>query len=307
MVSFSRVVSVSDIDQSLFCQQCDTLAADMPKPLTPSFDDLVSRSDEGLDLARIVLALAADAYPGLDPGVYLSWLDATAEAIADAADLAMPLPERLGMLDRQLFEVEGFSGNRDDYFDPRNSFLNDVIERRTGIPVTLSVVYLEVGWRLGLPLVPVSFPAHFLVASTGAGCVFIDPFDRGARVAPADLVMRLAPIAGGREQARRFLPRATAPASRREVAMRLLRNLGRIYAERQDYDRLLVVSNRMVALNPNDATAIRGRGHVLARLECYQAAWHDYRHYLRLAPFAEDAADIRARAERLRPLATRLN
>ena len=280
---------------------------EMPKRSTPSFEALVSRPDEGLDVASIALALAADAYPDLDPGVYLAWLDATADAIADAADLAMPLPDRLAMLDRQLFEVEGFSGNRDDYFDPRNSFLNDVIERRTGIPITLSVVYLEVGWRLGLPLVPVSFPAHFLVASTGARRVFIDPFNHGARVTSADLVARLAPIAGGREQARRCLPRATAPASRREVAMRILRNLRQIYTRRQDHDRVLVVSNRMVALDPSDAAAFRERGHVLARLECYQAAWHDYRHYLRLAPFAGDAADIEARAERLRPIATRLN
>ena len=279
----------------------------MPKFPTPSFESLVSRPDDGLDIASVALALATDAYPDLDPGVYLAWLDATAEAIADAANLAMPLPERLAMLDRQLFEVEGFTGNRGDYFDPRNSFLNDVIERRTGIPITLSVVYLEVGWRLGLPLVPVSFPAHFLVASTGARRVFIDPFNRGARVASADLVARLASIAGGREQARRLLPHATAPASRREVAMRILRNLRQIHAERQDCDRMLVVSNRMVALDPNDAAALRERGHVLARLECYQAAWHDYRHYLRLAPFAEDAADIRARVERLRPVATRLN
>ena len=279
----------------------------MPKRPTPCFEALVTRPDEALDIAGIALALAADAYPDLDPGVYLSWLDATADAIADAADRSMPLPERLAMLDRQLFEVEGFSGNRDDYFDPRNSFLNDVIERRTGIPITLSVVYLEVGWRLGLPLVPVSFPGHFLVSSTGARRVFIDPFDRGARVGTDDLVARLAPMAGGRDQARRFLPRAIAPASRREVAMRILRNLKQIYARRQEHDRLLVVSNRMVALDPNDAAALRERGHVLARLECYQAAWHDYRHYLRLAPFAEDAADIRARAERLRPVATRLN
>ena len=279
----------------------------MPKFPTPSFEALVSRPDEGLDIASIALALAADAYPDLDPGVYLAWLDAAADAIADAADLTMPLPERLAMLDRQLFEIEGFSGNRDDYFDPRNSFLNDVIERRTGIPITLSVVYLEVGWRLGLPLVPVSFPAHFLVASTGARRVFIDPFNRGARLAPADLVARLAPIAGGRERARRILPWATTPASRREVAMRILRNLRQIYAGRLDDGRVLVVSNRMVALDPNDAPALRERGHVLARLECYQAAWHDYRHYLRLAPFAEDAADIEARAERLRPIATRLN
>ena len=279
----------------------------MPKPSTPSFEALVSKPDEALDIARIALTLATDAYPDLDPNVYLAWLDTTADAIADAADLRMPLPERLAMLDRQLFEVEGFKGNRDDYFDPRNSFLNDVIERKTGIPITLSVIYLEVGWRLGLPLVPVSFPAHFLVATTGARRVFIDPFDRGARVTSAELETRLALIAGGRAQARQFLPRATAPVSRREVAMRILRNLKHIHAKRQDLDRLLLVSNRMVALDPTDAAALRERGHVLARLECHQAAWHDYRHYLRLAPFAEDAADIQAQVDRLRPLATRLN
>ena len=279
----------------------------MRKPSIPNFEALVSKPDEALDIARIALALATDAYPDLDPSVYLAWLDATAEAIAEAADLAMPLPERLAMLDRQLFEVEGFRGNHDDYFDPRNSFLNDVIERRTGIPITLAVIYLEVGWRLGLPLVPVSFPAHFLVASTGTRRVFIDPFNRGTRVAPAELLARLAPMVGGPPQARQFLPRATAPASRREVAMRMLRNLKQIYAKRQDLDRLLVVANRMVALDPKDAAALRERGHVLARLECYQAAYHDYLHYLRLAPFAADTADIQARVDRLRPIATRLN
>ena len=279
----------------------------MSNPPTENFEALASKPDEALDVARIALALAADAYPDLDPGVYLAWLDTTAEAIAGAADLAMPLPERLAMLDRQLFEVEGFSGNQDDYFDPRNSYLNDVIERRTGIPITLSVVYLEVGWRLGLPLVPVSFPAHFLVASTGSRRVFIDPFHRGARVAPEELVARLAPMAGGSGQARQILPRVIAPASRREVAMRMLRNLWQIYARRKDLDRLLVVANRMVALDPNDPTVLRERGHVLADLECYQAAYHDYQHYLRLAPLAADATDIQARIEQLRPIATRLN
>lgn len=302
---FTNATSVSS--SSNFGNIWGALAADMPKFPAPSFEVLVSRPDEGLDLASVALALAADSYPDLNPDVYLAWLDATADAIADAADLAMPLPERLAMLDRQLFEVEGFSGNRDDYLDPRNSFLNDVIERRTGIPITLSVVYLEVGWRLGLPLVPVSFPAHFLVASTGARRVFIDPFNRGARLAPAELVARLTPMAGGRAQARRVLPQATAPASRREVAMRIVRNLRQIYAGRQDYERMLVVSHRAVALDPGDAVALRERGHVLARLECHQAAWRDYRSYLRLAPLAEDAEDIQARVEWLRPLATRLN
>ena len=279
----------------------------MREPSPPDFETLVAKPDEALDIARIALAIATDAYPDLDAGVYLAWLDATAEAIADAADRTMPLPERLAMLDRQLFEVEGFRGNEDDYNDPRNSFLNEVIERRTGIPITLSVVYLEVGWRLGLPLVPVSFPTHFLVASTGLGRVFIDPFNRGARVAPAELVARLAPLAGSVEHARQYLPRVTASASRRELAMRILRNLKQIYSGRKDHDRQLAVSNRMVALDPKDPVALRERGHLLARLECYQAAYHDYLHYLRLAPLAEDATDIQARIDRLRPIATRLN
>ncbi len=287
--------------------RCDTLASNMSNPPTENFEALVSKPDEALDIARIALALATDAYPTLDPGIYLAWLDATAEAIADAAELSMPLPERLAMLDRQLFEVEGFSGNEDDYFDPRNSYLNDVIDRRTGIPITVSVVYLEVGWRLGLPLVPVSFPAHFLVASTVGTRVFIDPFNRGARIPAAELVARLAPMAGGTGQARQILPRVTTPASRREVAMRMLRNLRQIYARRKDNNRLLVVANRMVALDPKDPVAVRERGHVLAEMECYQAAYHDYQHYLRLAPLAADGADIRARIERLRPIATRLN
>ena len=279
----------------------------MSKPLPSDFETLVSKPDEALDVARIALALAADAYPDLDMGVYLAWLDTTAEAIADAADLRMPLPERLAMLDRQLFEIEGFRGDRGSYFDPRNSFLNDVIERRTGLPITLSVIYLEVGWRLGLPLVPVSFPGHFLVASTGARRVFIDPFNRGARVPPAELVARLASITGSVEQARQSLPRATAAASRREVAMRILRNLKGIYDRRGDLHRVLAVFNRMVALDPKEVTALRERGHVLARLECYQAAYRDYLRYLRLVPAARDAADVQERIERLRPIATRLN
>ena len=296
-----------DFDRIIPVQRSHTLAGDMRKSTLPDFETLVSKPDEALDIARIALALARDAYPGLDAGVYLAWLDETAEAIADAADITMPLPERLAMLDRQLFEVEGFKGNRNDYFDPRNSFLNEVIERRTGIPITLSVIYLEVGSRLGLPLVPVSFPTHFLVASAGPKRVFIDPFNRGARVAPAELVVRLAALVGTVDHARQYLPRVIAPVSRREVAMRILRNLKGIYERTNDLERQLIVANRMAALDPKDAAVLRDRGHVFTRLECYQAAYRDYLHYLRLAPSAKDAADIQKRIDRLRPIATRLN
>ena len=286
---------------------CGTLAVEMESPPLPDFETLVSRPDEALDLARIALAIAADAYPDLDAGACLGRLDGMAEAIAGAADVSMPLAQRLAMLDRQFFEVEGFKGNSEEYYDPRNSYLNEVLDRRTGIPITLSLVYLEVGWRLGLPLAPVSFPNHFLVACTGSGRVFIDPFNRGARSTSDKLLGRLVPILGSVQRARDYLPRASATASRREVVARLLRNLKQIHAYRRDLDRLLAISNRMVALDPEDATALRDRGHVLADLECHQAAYHDYLHYLRLAPLAGDAADVRARVERLRPIATRLN
>ena len=279
----------------------------MHKPLPQDFETLVSKPDEALDIARIALALAADAYPDLDAGTYLAQLDDMAEAIADAADTSMPLEQRLAMLDRQIFEVEGFRGNRDDYYDPRNSFLNEVLDRRTGIPITLSVVYLEVGWRLGLPLVPVSFPSHFLVSSTGAKRVFIDSFNSGARVEPALLVARLTPFVGTEERAREYLPRAVAPASRREVALRMLRNLKGIYSTRHDIDRLLVVFNRLIALDSRNAEAVRDRGHLLFDLECHHSAYHDYLRYLELAPGAQDVADIQARVERLYPIATRMN
>ena len=279
----------------------------MESPPLPDFETLVSRPDEVLDLARIALAIAADACPGLDACACLGRLDEMAEAIADAADISMPLAQRLAMLDRQLFEVEGFRGNGKDYYDPRNNYLNEVLDRRTGTPITLSLVYLEVGWRLGLPLAPVSFPNHFLVACTGSGRVFIDPFNCGARSTSDKLLERLVPVLGSIRRAREHLPRAVATASRREVVARLLRNLKQVHAYRHDLDRLLAVSNRMVALDPEDAPALRDRGHVLADLECHQAAYHDYLHYLRLAPLAGDAADIRARVERLRPIATRLN
>ena len=279
----------------------------MQEPLPQDFETLVSKPDEALDIARIALAVAADAYPELDAGVYLTQLDTMAEAIADAADTTMPLERRLAMLDRQIFEVEGFRGNRNDYYDPRNSFLNEVLERRTGIPITLSVVYLEVGWRLGLPLVPVSFPSHFLVSSTGSRRVFIDSFNRGARVEPARLVARLTPLVGDEERAREYLPHAVAPASRREVALRMLRNLKVIYTKWQDLDRLLVVFNRIVSLDSKNAAALRDRGHLFADLECHRSAYRDYLRYLRLAPHADDAADIQSRVERLYPIATRMN
>ncbi|MGI9335303.1 MAG: SirB1 family protein, partial [Gammaproteobacteria bacterium] len=274
-------------------------AAAPPNAEPVNFEALVAGPDETLDLARIALAIARDAHPDLDPDACLARLDAMATAVRESLDQGASIEERLAALDRQLFDIEGFAGNEDAYYDPRNSFLNEVLERRIGIPITLCVIYLEVGWRLALPLVPVSFPAHFLVAATGAHRVFIDPFNRGERLDEDDLAQRLVPVLGaGLEEARAFLPQAIRATPRREVAARMLRNLKAIYASQRELQRLLTVSNRMIALNSEDAEAVRDRGHVLAGLECHRAAYEDYLHYLRLAPGASDAADVAAQAER---------
>ncbi|MCP5155574.1 MAG: tetratricopeptide repeat protein [Ectothiorhodospiraceae bacterium] len=272
------------------------------------FERTIAGDDAGIDLARAALAIAADEYPGLDPAPTLAAIDALAaaarERIGDAADR----DATLAAVDHQLFTVAGYTGNATDYYDPRNSYLNDVVGRRTGIPITLSILYLEVAERLGLRLEPVSFPGHFLLRTVGDGApVIVDAFHRGARVGHETLVERLVPILGDRTAAGAYLPRALAPAPRREVVARMLRNLKAIHLQAGDWPRALQVLGRMLALAPDDPTELRDRGHVLTRLQAWHAARDDYRRYLELAPDAADAADIRARVEALAPLAGRLN
>ena len=144
------------------------------------FAAMVTRPESELDLAAAALEIAAEEYPQLVPGPYLQRLDVLAERVRDRlGDETAPLIV-LQELNRVLFEEERFRGNAEAYYDPRNSFLNDVLDRRVGIPITLSLIYLEVGWRLGLPLSGVGFPGHFLVRYEGEVVrVLLDRFDGG--------------------------------------------------------------------------------------------------------------------------------
>lgn len=267
----------------------------------------VQRHDEQIDLARAALAIARDEYPQLDASISLRRLDALAEAARrEVAGGAGP-QEMLAAIDRQLFVVEGFEGDATHYYDPRNSYLNEVIERRRGIPITLSVVYLEVGWRLGLDVAPIGFPVHFLVALTHAEpTLVIDPFHRGQRLAREELLRRLVPIVG-EHAAPEMLPRALAPVPRREVLARILRNLKAIHVQAGDWPRALRVTDRLVTLSPEQPAQLRDRAQLYERLEAHTQACQDYARYLALAPEAEDAMSVRTRLERLRGSAKRLN
>lgn len=167
----------------------------MPEPSanTVSFREAINRPDEEIDLARAALLIAKNAYQDLDVARYLARIDHLAEELSAGLAAAAGDNERILALNRYLFEEQGFAPNLENYFDPRNSFLNEVLERRVGIPISLSIVYIEVGRRIGLPLQGVSFPGHFLVkCDLKEGLIILDPFCGGMSLGLNDLQQRLA-------------------------------------------------------------------------------------------------------------------
>jgi regulator of sirC expression with transglutaminase-like and TPR domain len=220
------------------------------------FSHLVTRPERELDLARAALLIAEPEYPGLDVAGYVEELDRLGAAAA-ARIAAAPTRPPLASVIRYLYEEVGFHGNTQDYYDPRNSFLNEVLTRRTGIPISLALVLTETCRRVGIDASGVSFPGHFLVrvAGTEGGVMFIDPFD--GRLLDdrqlADLHERATGDDGPIDR------RVLEPASKRHVLIRILNNLRHIYERSGDRDRLLGVLARMQVLKPEDEVRARIR------------------------------------------------
>lgn len=257
--------------------------------------------ERDLDLARAALLVAKEQYPGLAVEQYLARLDQLAEEVKDRlADETAPLVV-LEELTRTLYERHGFRGNRDAYYDPRNSFLNDVLDRRLGIPLTLGVVLLEVGWRLRLPLEGVNFPHHFLVRYHGdAMDLLIDPFD-GGRARYEDEAQELLDrvYAGKVRLQESFLRRA----GKREILVRLLNNLKGVFLNARDDALALAVIERLLILRPEGAEEHRARAALTARLGQRQEAIEGLRRWLAgSGPGVASAAAV----ERARRLIERL-
>jgi regulator of sirC expression with transglutaminase-like and TPR domain len=190
-----------------------------------------------------------------------------------------------------LFNEHGFCGNANDYYDPKNSFLNEVIERKTGIPITLSVLYMEVAQRIGVALDGVGFPGHFLVKCISDDVeIVIDPFDRGEIRSAEELGLMIHRLYGRAIGLRSEFLKAV---SKTDILKRMLGNLKAIYLKVNDLIKLLSVLDRLIILEPAGAETIRDRGSVYLRLECYAQARTDFETYLRLAPQASDAAAVR--------------
>jgi regulator of sirC expression with transglutaminase-like and TPR domain len=253
------------------------------------FAALLERDPVPLDEAA--LAIALEEYPSLDVEEYLVRLDALGERVRRLAPPPLRAASALGALRRVLHEEEGLRGNEKDYYDPRNSFLNDVLDRKLGIPISLAVIWIEVGRRAGLPLEGVGFPGHFLAkyASPGGPEVFVDAFNGGEMLSAEECVARYRARTGGRDLDRRYLA-AVAP---RQILSRILQNLKRIYVERRDDVRTYAVVDRILLLSPGQIEAMRDRGLVAARLGGGAAAAQDLEAYLARMPSAADSADVR--------------
>ena len=277
------------------------------------FAELLARDETEIDLARACLLIAADAYPGLDVEGYLGEIERLAVRLRGRMPPGGGAQDRVVALNRFLFDDLGYSGNADNYYDPRNSYLNEVLDRRTGIPITLSVLYLEIGWRVGLELEGVSFPGHFLVRLRVPGAMLVlDPFSGGEALAETDLRERLQRVipegaAGGVPVDALPLDPFLEPAGKRQILARLLRNLKGIYREKDQPQRLLDVLSRMLVVSPEAHGELRERGLLYQRLECYRAALKDLQDYSALEPEAPDIEDVRVKLVELSAQCARLN
>lgn len=277
-----------------------------PRPADPFFSLVEkARTPSGeIDLARGALLIARQAYPNLDIEHYLRQLDALSAAFRTRYAAAASLPAALANLSQYVFGDLGFRGNRAHYDDPRNSYLNEVLDRRLGIPITLAVVYIELGKRLSFPLAGVNFPHHFLVRSTqGDEPLFVDPFAGGAFVDGKSLGERLPVIEGRRlELAAEFIE----PTSARHILVRMLRNLKRLHSQAREFPTAIGWAEKIAYLQPTEAENFRDLGFLYHHTGEYLKAIEAFSEYLRSAGDAADAAtiehNIRVLAQRLIPL-----
>jgi regulator of sirC expression with transglutaminase-like and TPR domain len=262
-----------------------------------SADLQIAMDAPGNDLAPAALAIARVEYPSLDAAPYLATLDRMGEEAASRIG-AVPhvaQEESLRAFNEYLYDEQGFAGNRERYDDPRNSFLNEVLDRRTGIPISLAVIYLEVARRAGLRVDGVNFPGHFLLradhsntAESGSEALIIDPFHGGAQLSSYDCRQLLREHVG--EEAA-FDTRLLLPASRRDIVVRMLVNLKRLYVRMRSFPQARFISTLLLGVDPSAISELRDRGLLAYHLQDFAGALRDLEEYLRLAPKTSDPGE----------------
>jgi regulator of sirC expression with transglutaminase-like and TPR domain len=270
-----------------------------PEQWLQRFTQIVERPEDEISVAEAALVVAADEYPDLDVAHYLARLDALAARARLNVHRALSPRDKIDALNEYLFGEVGLRGNRDAYNDPRNSYLNDVLERHLGIPITLSIIYIEIGRRLGLPLGGVAMPGHFIVRwKTRDRVILIDVFDEGHVIGqfplpqPAEAQTRLSWL---------------QVASPRQMLVRLLSNLRAIFVQNENFARALGIAEKMVVLQPDAPEVLRDAALLAYREKSYRRAAHFLETYLRKFPSARGADHMRTYLQEVESIVLRLN
>lgn len=263
------------------------------------FVTIAGLPDEEIDLGKAALLIAAMEYPGLDLDREFGLLDSLARGVSGRLDPSRDPLFCVNTLSEYLFDEMGFQGNADDYYEPRNSFLNEVLRRRLGIPITLSLVCIEVGKRLDIPLLGVSMPGHFLVRHQEEEDLFIDPFYKGILLSEAECAQRLQQVTQANVP---WDSGYLAPVSNREFVARILRNLKNIYLQRQEFDRTIKTIDRLIVLQPQATQERRDRGFVRYKLGQHEEALEDIMGYLDSSPDSGDVEELEQLVRHLRSL-----
>ncbi len=262
---------------------------------TLAWDALGHMPGADIPLLDTALLIARDEYPALDIAAYATAWRGEQERLAARIAPDADVPARLAALNRFLYEELGFAGNDRDYYDPRNSYINDVLDRRLGIPLSLGMLQLSLAQRIGVGLEGVSFPGHFLLRlPMEGGLIVLDPYNGGRALSKDELLERARAHLGGRTPDDAQLLDILEPADPRDMLSRMLRNLRGVHLERKAPDKALRAAHRLVCLNPDDAGCLRNRGQLYLQLGHVQAGRHDLLAYLQARPEAEDADDVRA-------------
>ncbi|MFI5456949.1 MAG: SirB1 family protein [Isosphaerales bacterium] len=259
-------------------------------PDSPEFVRLVAGEGK-VQLARIALEIARDAYPDLEIESYLMRIQELAERIRARCRPRAKVRDILGQINWVLFVEEEIRANHEDYYDPRNSYLNEVLDRRLGIPISLSVLYWTVAERVGLSMAGVNLPVHFMLrVEEGSQTWFVDSFHAGAIYNRKHCQERLSEIA---ERPVVLTDSLVEPCSIRVVVTRMLRNLKAIYAKSQDFSSLLPVQRRLTFLNLEEPVELRDLGILCAQTHRLGEAVDPLQEYLDMDPQGDDAEEIR--------------
>jgi regulator of sirC expression with transglutaminase-like and TPR domain len=272
-----------------------------------TFVETVGREEDKINLVEVSLLLAKCVeYPNLIVDEYLRKIAQMAAEIESGLGGVNNDPLSLmDIINNYLFVEQGFQGNDYDYYDPRNSFLNDVIDRKTGIPITLSTLYLELAGRAGLALEGVGFPGHFIIKYSGPGDdILIDPFNKGKILSEKNCQDILNRMYGGSVRFRREM---LATSTKKQILNRMLNNLKGIYVDSKNHEKALSVVELILELNPYNVSEIRDRGLLYYELECFSQALHDLETYLNLSPNAPDSEVMLDMVSRLKDLVKLIN